>query len=318
MRLLRSLFTSPFGRAVLGCLILAGWASFSAGILDGPVARDLRTSAVYAAPGVELDEAAAERIIGNRRVTVAFLEPGADLRSGCDGVRRAADGTVALMISRNGAEFDTYGCALLPGADDENFGRAAVAETVIGSGIDPFVDQPLEAMKLIAINYDGLVKAGTVPDGARTISPSLPRYLIAGAALLAVVAGSSLMYVTAYRAGRSTAVRRAERDTLDDARIELSAAAGVLAQQIIALDGKYSLVTTRTGRRGARMSRRTAAVRREFAQRYRQVASDYTELLGEITKTDAGSGQDVGSLTARVEALSARCRALGRLRLGAG
>ncbi|APU14938.1 MULTISPECIES: hypothetical protein [Actinoalloteichus] len=306
---------SRFTLAVLGLLILAGWALWSGGILDGPLARDLRTSSVYAAPGVELDEDAAERILGNRRVAVGVLEPGADLREGCHSVRGAANGTVVLMISRDDDEFATYGCALLPDADDENFGRAFVAEMTIGSGIDQFVDQPLEAMKLIAINYDGLVRAGTVPDGARTISPSLPRYLVAGAAVAAVVLGSALVYVTAYRTGRSAVLRRGRREAVDDARSELTAAASVLAGQILELDRQYVLVTGGSGRGKAPVSRQTAAQRREFAARYRRVVSDYTELLTEITRLDAGSGRNVEQLVARVEAMTARCRSLAFLRV---
>ncbi|MFV2019955.1 hypothetical protein [Micromonospora sp. LOL_023] len=49
---------------------------------------------MHAAPGVELDEPAAERVIGNRRLVTVFLEPDADLREGCRATRRAADGTL--------------------------------------------------------------------------------------------------------------------------------------------------------------------------------------------------------------------------------
>ena len=39
-RLLRSVFT-PLGLAVLGLLVLAGWAAVSAGVFDGPIARQV-------------------------------------------------------------------------------------------------------------------------------------------------------------------------------------------------------------------------------------------------------------------------------------
>ena len=278
---------TPFGLAVVACLILAGWALWSGGILDGPIARQVRSSSVYAAPGVGLDQPAAERVIGNRRLVVIMLAPGTeDLRAGCDAARQAAKGTLVLVTTREGDEYDTYGCALLPGVDKENFGKAAVAETTIGSGIDGFADRPLEALKVIAINYDGLVKAGVVPDGARTISPSLPRYLIAAAAIAAVLLGAAGLYLTGRRAGRLAMAAGERRAAAVDAGSAVSAAAGVLAQQIIELDGRYS------------SSRR-------FDKQYRRLVGDYTELLGDLAE---GAGD--GAMERRVEALSARCRKL--------
>jgi hypothetical protein len=281
---------TPFGLAVAACLILAGWALWSGGILDGPIARQVRSSSVYAAPEVGLDQAAAERIIGNRRLVVVMLAPETEhLRDACDAVRQAAKGTLVLVLTRTGDEYDNYGCALLPGVADENIGRAAVAETTIASGVDSFAEQPLEALKVVAVNYDGLVKSGVVPDGARTISPSLPRYLIAAAALAAVVLGSAVLYVGGRRAGKlaAEAGERQEADT--DARTQLGAAAAVLAQQIIDLDKRYA----ESRKRGL------------FARRYRRLTSDYTELLGEL-----GHGTDLAALGSRVEALSGRCRKL--------
>ena len=302
-RRLGQLLGTPFGLAVLGCLVLAGWALWTGGILDGPIARQVRTSSVYAAPGVELDQTAAEQIIGNRRLVVAILEPGADLRDGCHSVERAAAGTVVLLLSRESDdEYDKYGCALLPGRDDENFGRAAVAESVVSRGVDEFADRPLETLKVVAVNYDLLVRAGTVPDGARTISPSLPRYLIAAAAILAVLMGSTVLYAGARRAGRLTAAVRARREATADRRSGLSAAAAVLAQQIIDLDREYGRVVRadavgrgsrgRPGRgAGVRGGRGDAAgdEQRAFARKYRQLTSEYTELLASIAAADSRS-----------------------------
>ena len=280
---------TPFGLAVVACLILAGWALWSGGILDGPIARQVRSSSVYAAPGIDLDRPAAERVLGNRRLVVIMLAPGTeDLRQGCDAARQAAKGTLVLVVSRQDDEYDTYGCALLPGVGDENLGKAAVAETTIGSGIDGFADRPLEALKVIAVNYDGLVKAGMVPDGARTISPSLPRYLIAAAAILAVLLGATGLYVAGRRAGR-LALAADERRTADaDAGSALGAAAAVLAQQIIELDGRYS-----------------ANSRKSFDKQYRRLVGDYADLLGDLTDE-----ADQAGLELRVEALSDRCRKL--------
>lgn len=282
---------TPFGLATVGCLLLAGWALWTGGILDGAIARQVRNSSVYAAPGTGLDTAAAQRVIGNRRLVVVLLEPGADLREGCDDIKRAARSTVGLILSRDGDEFDTYGCALMPGADDGNFGKAFVAEAKLPAGVDQFADRPLEAVKIAAVNYDVLVRAGLVPDGARTISPSLPRYLVAAAAVLVVLLGSAAVWLTGRRAARLATGRRERRDAATDERSALSAATGVLAQQIIDLDA-------RIGRPGS-----------PSAGRYRELSTEYVQLLGRINAADR-DGTDQRGLALRVESLSRRARAL--------
>ncbi|WP_328822600.1 hypothetical protein [Micromonospora rubida] len=297
------LVDAPFRLAVLACAVLAGWALWTGGALDGPVARQVRTSSVYAAPGVDLDRAAAERVIGNRRLVVILLEPGADLRGACHQVERAADGTVVLVLSRDGDDYDTYGCALLPRRDKENFGRAAVAEMTVGRGIDAFVGRPLEALKVATVNYDLLVKSGTVPDGARTISPSLPRYLLAAAAIVGVVAGATGLYIGGRRAGRLAATRRSRRDEHADDRSALSAAAAVLAQQIIDLDQRYALADRRPG-----------GFDRNFGRRYLRLTSEYAELLDGITAVDGDDEAAVRELTERVDALSRRARSIAGVR----
>src|ERR1044071_1600173 len=140
-RLGRVVFT-PFGFATMGCLLLLGWALWTGGIADGPIAKQVRVSSVYAAPGVELDTAAAERIIGNRRLVVVMMEPGARLRDGCDEVRRAAAGSVVILLSHDDDDYDTYGCSLIKRTDKE-LGRAAVVELTMTDGIDEFHDRPL-------------------------------------------------------------------------------------------------------------------------------------------------------------------------------
>ena len=285
---MKNFLGSAFGAAVLACLVLAGWALWSGGVLDGPIAREVRSSSVYAAPGVDLDQAAAERIIGNRRLVVAFLPPDADLRDACKSVHGAADGTLALMLKRDGDDYGKYACALLPDVDDENFGKAFVAETMIGSGIDEFVDRPLDALKVIAVSYDRLVRTGAVPDGARAISPSLPRYLVAAAALLAVVVGAAGLYFGARRAGRVTAHRRERLDAAADDRSALSASAAVLAQQIIDLDERYGTGT------------------QAFDGKYRKITTEYAGLLEAI----AVGRTSTAELTSRVEALSRKATVL--------
>jgi hypothetical protein len=280
-------FGSAFGIAVLGCLVLAGWAVWSAGVFDSPVARQLRSASVYVAPGVPLDQPAAERVIGNRRLVVAFLEPGADLSDACDSLGGAADGTLAVMLSHDGDDYEEYGCSRLPGGDDENFGKAFVAESMIGNGIDAFADRPVEALKVLVVNYDLLVRSGAIPDGGRTVSPSLPRYLVAAAAVGTVVLGSPALYLAARRAGRTSVARRERRDAEADERTELAAAAAVLAQEIIDLDKRYARQTGKS----------------RFARDYRTLVSDYTNLLPDL-------GRETPELRARVEKLLTRARTL--------
>ncbi|AXX29337.1 hypothetical protein KCV87_10340 [Actinosynnema pretiosum subsp. pretiosum] len=279
---------------LVACLVLAGWAVWSGGLFDGPAARQVAQSSVYAAPGVELDQEAAERIIGNRRLVVVFLEPEADLRDGCDDLERAADGTVVLLLSREGGEYASYGCALLPGRGEENFGRAFVAELAIRRGVHQFADRPLEALKIVAVNYDQLVRAGTVPDGGRVLSPSPARHLLAAAALLAVLVGSAALYLLGGRAGGVVARGRARAEGERDARSRLSAATGELAQRIVELD---DLVTP--------------AVRAE----YLALVTDCADLAGSVADADRRGGADPEPLTRRAEALTARADRLAR-RLG--
>ncbi|SBT68520.1 hypothetical protein GA0070622_5624 [Micromonospora sediminicola] len=278
-RMLGRLVGTAFGRAVLACLALAGWALWSGGLFDGPVARHVRASSVYAAPGVDLDRAAAERVVGNRRLVVLLMSPGADLREACADTERATGGTLVLAMSRDGDDWDTYGCSRVGGDSPRDIGRSMVTETVISQGADAFVDRPIEALKVIVLNYDRLVRTGLLPDGARTISPSLPRYLLAGGAVVGVVAGAAALWLGGRRAGRLADARRAGRDARADERAALGAATAVLAQQIIDLD--------RTGGPG-----------------YLRLAGDYVGLLDEVSDPD--SGDSVGRLRDRVEELSRR------------
>ncbi|PZG21265.1 hypothetical protein C1I95_07840 [Micromonospora craterilacus] len=284
---LRRLVGTPFGRAVLACLALAGWALWSGGILDGPIARQVRSSSVYVAPEVDLDRAAAERVIGNRRLVVLLMAPGADLSDACGQTEQAAQGTVVLAMSPAGADWDTYGCSQLRRRDDRDLGRAMVVETTISRGVDAFVDRPLEALKVVTINYDRLVKAGAIPDGARTISPSLPRYLLAGAAIGGVVAGAAVLWIAGRRAGRLAAARQARRESHADGRSALSAAAATLAQQIVDLDQRY-------GRVGNGRASRA----------YLRLATDYTRLLDDVTTVEGADEAAVRRLRKQVKALS--------------
>jgi hypothetical protein len=284
MARLRRFLATPFGVAVVGLLALAGWATWSAGVFDGPVARQVRVSSVYAAPGTGLDVAAAERVIGNRRLVVVFLDRGADFGDACDDVEDAAAGTLVMFFTAGDDELDHYGCSRFPGSDidGENFGKAFVAENVIAQGADQFVDRPLEAVKILAVNYDALVKSGSVPDGPRTIEASFPRYLLAGAAVLAVLGGAVTVFLASRRVGGLAARRRGDDEALSDARASLNARVAVLAGQIIELD-------------------------RRPTERSRRLAADYAELAAELT-----GGEPSDRVTARVEALTRRARDLAR------
>ena len=299
--LIRRYVLTPFGLATLGALLLAGWALWSGGILDGTVASQVRTSSVYAAPGTGLNTDAAEKIIGNRRLVVILLKPGADLSAGCDQVKRAAAGTLVILLSRDGTEYDSYGCTLFSGSDKKHFGNAFVAEQLIANGINQFPDQPLNAVKVIALNFDELVQAGIIPGDSRTISPSFPRYLIAIAAIVAIVVGATLLYAVARRAGRVTAARQERRDRATDSRTLLSAATAAVAQQIIDLDTRYAAtgITPRT-------PTKKKQPRRSPAAEYRALASQYTGLLDDIASADQAGDTDFAALTIRAEALSTR------------
>lgn len=289
-RLIHRFTRSPFAMAVAGCVVLACWALLSGGVFDGQIARDVRTSSVYVAPGVEVDEQAGERIIGNRRLVAVFLEEGADLANACDSVEQAADGTVVMFLSPAGDEFDHYGCAQF--GDDDDFGNKYVAEATVADGVDQFAAEPLTALKVMAVNYDRLVHAGVAPDGGRSITPSLPRYLVAIAAISAVLLGATVAFIGARRAGRLAARHRERRDGAQDERETLNAKAAVLAKRIIDLDGRYSITKDK-----------------QFKQQYRSVSSRYTKLVTDIAQADE-RGEVDPELGTRVDDLIDRARKL--------
>ena len=290
---LTAFLATGFGMTTLACVLLAGWALWSAGVGDSTAARQVRTGSVYVAPGVDVDRAAAEQIIGNRRLVVLMLPAGADRRGACAEVRRAAAGTLVLVLTPTGDGYDRYACFLI-NSDDEHFGRAYAAEEIIARGVDAMAGRPLEALKVVVVNYDLLVRVGTIPDGARTVSPALPRYLIAAAAVLAVVIGAAAVWATARRAGRLAAARQVRQDAATDRRKVLDAAVAAVAEQIINLDQRF----TPAGRGG-----------RRHETTYRNLAADYSGLLAEAAGRPLDDA-DLDRLTREVEALSRRCREL--------
>lgn len=280
------------GFAALALLVLAGWAAWTAGIFDGPMARQVRVSSVYAAPGVDLDRAAAERIIGNRRLVAVFLDREANLDEACDDLDNAASGTLVVLFKPDDDEFEHYGCSKFYGdiedADGDEFGKAFAMEELAPAGADQFLDRPLEAVKILAVNYDTLVKAGVVPDGARTIEPSAPRYLLAVAAVLTVIGGAVTVFLVGRRIGRLAARHQDADEAVSDTRASLNAKAAVLAKQIIDMD-------------------------RRPDDDYRKLAADYAELAGALTEDDPDPG-----LAERIERLTERARELTRTGAPAG
>ncbi|GAA1229259.1 hypothetical protein GCM10009676_09730 [Prauserella halophila] len=280
-----TVFKKPFALAVLVAVAFAAWAAITGGLFDGAVASKLRGSSVYAAADYDLDVAAAERVIGNRKLTVGFLSPGDDASEVCDDVAGAADGTLFVAMTREGGEWSSYGCS----HHTDEIGQAMVAESVIARGTDTFTDRPVEALKVMVVNFDQLVRSGTVPDGARTIDPPLPRYLLAGALLGAVAAGSAVAYLVARAIGRRAARHRIEAETGDDARSVLNAETGAVSRTIIDLDKAY-----------ARAARGSATPQRNFVTRYRRLIDEYVALTGEVA---AAGEDDLDSLVERAREL---------------
>jgi hypothetical protein len=283
------------------CVVLAGWGLWTGGAFDDDLQSDLRVSSVYVGEGTDFDEQAAERIVGNRRLVVAWLPRGADLGEACDELEVPAAGTVGLLLSPSDGEYDTYGCVQLPGADDEGFGKAFVAESQLPAGVDEFVDSPLDALKVVVVNYDSLVRAGIVPDGTRTIPAPLPRFLIAGGALVGVVLGAAALYLVSRGAGWRAAARQERRAHAKDARTRLRAAAASVAGRLLSLDTEYT----------RRKPRLTPTGQAKFDKQYGQLAARYAQVLPEVNAADDDGSLD--ELIAKVEELGEHCSTLAEL-----
>jgi hypothetical protein len=147
----------------------------------------------------------------------------------------------------------------------------------------------------VVVNYDSLVRAGIIPDGTRTISASLPRFLIAGGALVGVVLGASALYLVSRGAGRLAAARQERRANADDARTRLGAAAAAVAGRLVSLDAEYT-------RRKPRLNSKRQA---KFAKQYGALAASYAEVLPEVHA--AHDDESLEDLITKVEALGERC-----------
>jgi hypothetical protein len=215
-----------------------------------------------------------------------MLEPGADLPAGCESVKRATEGALVLLLSPAGDEYDRYGCSQIEG----DFGNKFVAETMIDDGVDEFVDRPLDALKVIVLNYDQLVKSEIVPDGARTIRPSGPRYIAAAEAAGTILSGAGVLYAVARRGARIAERVRARRDQATDSRTRLSASSAAVARLLIDIDRSQPVVAS--------------------GVEYRRLAWEYAGLLDDVAAADRAGEFDYGRFTARADELATRLRAL--------
>jgi hypothetical protein len=207
-----------------------------------------------------------------------------------------------VLFKQTSDGYQSYGCTLYVNTD-KHFGNAVVAETDIGNGLDEYAGRPLDAVRVLVINFDQLVDLGVIPGTARTISPSLPRYLLAAGAVGGILIGTAVLYLAGRRAGRATAAHRARRDRATDSRTMLSAATAVVAQQIIDLDSRYATAVkpfrSRPGADGA-----------AFAGTYRDLMTEYGRLLDDVAAADRRGQPDFTHYTRRAEALTAKLRAL--------
>ncbi|MGI8417893.1 MAG: hypothetical protein ACR2P2_17155 [Nakamurella sp.] len=306
-KLLKSALTTPYRLVLLACVVLAGWSLWSAGIFEGTIASDIRTASVYADASYGLDIPAAERAIGNRRLAVIFLNTsdGGVASQTCKDLDRAADGVLLVIMYRDGTDLQDYGCSLLPGAaDDANFGNSFVAESEIGNGTDGFAARPLDAVKILATQYDSLARADIVPHDARVIRSSAPRYLLAFIALAAVIAGAALIYFVARRAGRLVADAEDTEVATRDAHVALNARMAGIATRILQLDDRYAVLRKKFGDASATAAPADAT---RFMSDYRAVAVEYTRVAALV---GAEKGDVASSLTDRVGSLADRVDAL--------
>lgn len=260
---------------MLGLAVTCLWG---AGVFDSDIKKDIRVSNVYVEDGVDVEEQAAEEIVGNRHLVIIYLAGELGERGGeiCDDVQSVAEGSIVAIVDE---ALDIYGCALIPGRDDENFGKAFVAESIIGSGIGALSDDPQEAAKAMVSNFDTLVAAGLAPQEARAIDPPLSRFIIAGIALVVVVLGALITHLRGRRVAHlqadSLERRAAARGRLAERDVALASA----GMQILALDEKY--------RQTMGLSERNVSSKHaRFMRGYRRAIEKYTDLNAHATDHD--------------------------------
>ncbi|MEJ7650152.1 MAG: hypothetical protein WKF57_14140 [Nakamurella sp.] len=224
---------------VVALLAIGGWALVTGGVFDSPVAHTVRSASIWSDPAVGLDDAAARQVIGDRRLVIVVRAANAtpSARDACRDLDAAAEGTVVVILTAEADDWATYGCQYLFDSDDD-LGRAAVIEERVSTGVGAFPGRPLDAVRTIVVNYDLLVAFDRIPGDARTFRPSLPRYVLAGAALAAVVFGAVGIWWAARRAGRSLGATAAVDQVDSDHRAVLSTAMTAIAHGLLRVDSR--------------------------------------------------------------------------------
>lgn len=265
---------------MLGLVATCLWG---AGVFDSPIKEDIRVSNVYVEDGVDVDEQEAEKIVGNRHLVIIYLDGPLGERGGevCDDVTPVAEGSIVAIVDD---ELDMYGCALIPGRDDENFGKAYVTESVIRYGTGALVDAPQEAAKVMAANFDRLVAAGLAPQEARAIDPPFSRYIIAGIALGVLVLGALVTHLRGRRVAHLQADALERRAAVRGRLAERDSALAAAGVRILELDERYRQVQA-TEKRD--LSSRDA----RFMLQYAKAITAYTELNALATDHDPSDSE---------------------------
>lgn len=219
-------------------LALAVACLWGAGIFDSAIEKDVRVSNVYVEDGVAVDEHAVEEVVGNRHLVIVYLDGELGERGGevCDDVESVAEGSIVAIVDES---LDMYGCALIPGRDDENLGKAYVAESVLGYGVEALERDPQEAAKVMVSNFDTLIAAGLAPQEARAIDPPFSRFIIAGIAIALVVLGALVMHLRGRRVAHLQAEALERRAAARGRLAERDTALASAGTRILELDEKY-------------------------------------------------------------------------------
>lgn len=257
---------------MLGLIATCLWG---AGVFDSEIKRDVRVSNVYVEDGVEIDEQQAEKDVGNRQLVLIYLdgelgERGSEI---CDEVESVAAGSVVVILDD---QLERYGCALIPGYDDENFGKAYVAESQIGLGVASLRDQPQESAKAMASNFDTLVAADIASQEARSIDPPFARFIIAGIALAMVVLGALLTFLRGRRVAGLQADAIERRSAARGRLAERDAALASSGTRILTLDERYRELSRID-------NKRLSSRKKRYVRLYVAALQQYTELNAAAT-----------------------------------
>ncbi|WP_153506589.1 cation:proton antiporter [Cumulibacter manganitolerans] len=264
---------------MIACVALGIVAVSGAGVLDDDIQRDIRLSNVYVAPGVDVEEAAAERIVGNRNLVVVYLDGDlGDRGSGvCDSLSGIAKGSFVAILDE---DLDMYGCSLLPGADEENLGKAYVAETVMRFGVEMVAEEKIQSARVLASSYDRAVAAGLAPQEAREIRAPFARYLVAAIALGTALVGSLAVYWRGRRLGHAFADATLADAGLRGRRLQRDAALASVGVRLLEADDVIRAIAAKPH------DERTAGDRRRLAT-FERLASSYSRLHERTQQEDA-------------------------------